>query len=112
MVLCYGNPQKIGAAAIRPLQELADRENGLVEQEVFGIEDFQSPPNLLLPQRVRVDARINLQIGLSEWGTIESPQRAFYGQMNVADIAGWSHYGRRRLTETFAFIVAAQRLTR
>jgi hypothetical protein len=39
---------------------------------------------------------INLTIGLKEWGKKESPQEAFYGQVNGSEIAEWFRkYGKR-----------------
>ncbi|MDA2423151.1 AIPR family protein [Bacillus thuringiensis] len=40
---------------------------------------------------------INLQIGLKEWGMKAEPQKAFYGQVNGAQIAGWWHNHGKRL---------------
>lgn len=76
------------------VQGYLDYENGAGEVEVFRFEWLNLGRIYSSLSSYTANRNIKLQIGLSEWGTINEPFRAYYGQMKLSDIAELAKYGK------------------
>ena len=47
--------------------------------------------------------KINVKIGLSEWGVMRQPFQAYYGQIKLSDVAIWEGYGKSLLDRNLRF---------
>lgn len=93
LVLGYTSPQELADPVHKALTAFLNRQNNVGEQDVFTLETFNLK-RLYLFLTGSASSKINLTIALSEWGKMDSPYRAFYGQVKLADVAQWAPHGR------------------
>lgn len=94
LVLACSSTPDLADDIRKEIQAFLDYENNAGEVEVFRFEWLnlgRMYSNLSTSTATR---NIKLQIGLSEWGTISEPFRAYYGQMKLSDIAELAVYGK------------------
>ena len=102
LVLAYCNHQNLGSEAERAIQQYIDQQNNVGDLEVFSFEklDIKRIYGRLSGSS---NGKISFQIALREWGTIEDPHRAYYGQVSLSDIAAWSKYGKALFDKNLRF---------
>ena len=102
VVLIHTGSNPLGQEILDSLQKFFDDQNNIGDEEVFTREvfDLQRVYSSLDPDAAR---KINLNLGLSEWGVIRQPFTAFYGQMKLSDIADWAIYGRALFDRNLRF---------
>ncbi|MFD7700334.1 AIPR family protein [Streptomyces caelestis] len=81
----------------RPLQDLLTEVNGaddlddLVDLKVLGLGDLHG----FLTDKTSLK-RLDLDLHLSEWGSVQTPYQAYYGLVPAGDIAAWyDRHGER-----------------
>jgi hypothetical protein len=87
----------------RQFEEYLREQNNVGDIEVFTLEVFNLPRIYSLLSGPPASRDIKLQIGLTEWGTVDSPYRAYYGQVKIADVAQWTRFGRAILDKNIRF---------
>ncbi len=91
LVVSYTGHQSLSAEAQKPLDELIEALNDtseLVRLRVLNQSDLHG----IVAQQALGES-IRLEIMLKEWGMVREPFEAFYGQVDVNDIANWGKYG-------------------
>ena len=76
------------------IQEYINTENGAGDVEVFRFEWFNLGRIYSSLSTAVATKNIKFQVGLSWWGTIKEPFRAYYGQMKLSDMATLSAFGK------------------
>jgi hypothetical protein len=76
------------------IQDFIDSENGAGEVEVFKFEWFNLGRMYSSLSTAIATRNIKVQVGLSWWGTMKDPFRAYYGQMKLSDVARLSIFGK------------------
>jgi len=93
LVLAYTGEPEISHEAQLPLDNLLKEQNDvsdLISYKVLRQANLHS----IVAETAQGES-IDLSIMLHEWGTIEEPYRAYYGQVVLEDIIKWSKYGQR-----------------
>lgn len=85
LVLACSSAPDLADDIRREIQDFLDYENGAGEVEVFKFEWFNLGRIYSKLSSYSVNRNIRLQIGLSEWGTVAEPFRAYYGQMRLSE---------------------------
>lgn len=91
LVLAYTGQQSLAVEVQDPLNELIDALNDtseLVRLHVLKQSDLHG----IVAQRALGES-IRLEIMLKEWGQVRDPFEAYYGQVDLKDIATWGKYG-------------------
>lgn len=91
LVLAYTGQQSLADEVQAPLNELIDALNDtseLVRLHVLKQGDLHG----IVAQRALGES-IKLEIMLKEWGQVREPFEAYYGQVDLKDIATWGKYG-------------------
>jgi hypothetical protein len=92
IVLAYTGQQALSGEASGPLEKLVSDLNDpteLVELRVLRQGDLHS-----IVAEQATGETINLQIMLKEWGAVKDPYMAYYGQVDLKDIATWGKFGQ------------------
>ena len=91
LVVAYTGLQPLAAEVQRPLDDLILALNDTTE--LVGLKVLkQGDLHAIVAQRA-LGETIDLQIMLKEWGTVREPYIAYYGQVDLKDIATWGKYG-------------------
>lgn len=83
-------PAVLPAEVQRPLQDLLAEVNGaddlddLVDLKILGLSDLHG----FLTDRTTTK-KIDLDLHLSEWGSVQTPYQAYYGLVSAGEIAAW-----------------------
>ncbi|WP_051163471.1 AIPR family protein [Nocardia brevicatena] len=91
-------PAVLPADVQRPLQGLLAEVNGaddlddLVDLKVLGLAAFHG----FLTERTSTK-KVDLDLHLSEWGSVQTPYQAYYGLVPAVEIAGWYDTHHERL---------------
>lgn len=93
LVLAYTSPHELADPIRKALTAFLNRQNNVGEQDVFTLETFNLK-RIYSHLTGSASSKINLTIALSEWGKMDNPYRAFYGQVKLADVAQWAPHGR------------------
>ncbi|HKU73591.1 MAG TPA: AIPR family protein [Pyrinomonadaceae bacterium] len=93
LVPCYTSPHELAEPIQKALAIFLRRQNNVGEQDVFTLETLNLK-RLYSHLTGSASSKINLTIALSEWGKMDTPYRAFYGQVKLVDVAQWSQHGR------------------
>jgi len=91
LVVAYTGQQALAPEVKRPLEELVSELNDpteLVKLCIMGQNDLHK-----IIEQSALGKDIKLQIMLKEFGTVRDPYTAFYGQVDLKDIAKWGEYG-------------------
>ena len=102
LVIAYTGADPLGADIARMMTQYLETQNNVGDTEVFSFERFDL--GRLYSQLSGAAGRnIKLQIAITEWATVSSPFRAYYGQVNLADVASWAEYGKALLYKNLRF---------
>jgi hypothetical protein len=102
LVVAYSGADPFGTDIEKALTQYLQTQNNVGDTEVFSLERFDL--GRLYSQLSGSGGRnIKLQIALTEWATVESPFRAYYGQVQISDIALWADYGKALLDRNLRF---------
>lgn len=91
LVVAYTGQPSIAGEVQRPLDELIEALNDtseLVRLRVLKQADLHG----IVAQRALGES-IRLEIMLKEWGQVREPFEAYYGQVDLKDVATWGKYG-------------------
>jgi len=102
LVIAYCNQQSLGDHAERPLAQYIESQNNVGDIEVFSLEVFNLK-RIYGRLSGTSNGKPNFQIALREWGTIETPYRAYYGQVLLSDVASWAKYGKPLFDKNLRF---------
>jgi hypothetical protein len=94
LVFAYTSPEDLGEHVRKSLQAFLEQQNNVGDTEVFGSEVFDLKRQYKYLSGQSGAKKIDLKIVLREWGTVDLPYRAYYGQVLVSDIAKWAPHGR------------------
>lgn len=92
LVLAYTGQQPLSVEAQHPLDEKVSDLNDpteLVSLQVLRQEDLHK-----IVAKQALGETVNLQIMLKQYGTVREPYAAYYGQVDLKDIATWGKYGQ------------------
>ena len=103
LVVAYSSSQQLSDSVRDTLLEFLKQQNNVGDTEVFSLEVLNLAKLYGFLSGSAVTNKIKLQIALSEWGTMEDPYRAYYGQAMVSDIANWAAHGKRLLDKNLRF---------
>jgi hypothetical protein len=102
MAVAHTGASKLGDQVQDALDKFLQEQNNAGQAEVFSLEIFD-----LARVYAHLDPaarkKINLTLGLSEWGNVLSPYRAVYGQLKISDVANWAQHGRALLDRNLRF---------
>jgi hypothetical protein len=91
LVIAHTGIQPLATEVERPLEELIEALNDtteLVSLRVLKQSDLWS-----VVAQSALGETVNLQIMLKEWGAVREPFEAYYGQVDLKDIATWGKFG-------------------
>ena len=93
LVLVHTGNNPLGTHVADLLTAFLSRQNNVGDADVFTSEvfDLKRVYANLDPEAGR---KVSLTIGLSEWGIMRHPYRAYYGQMKLSDVAAWAEHGK------------------
>lgn len=97
VVVCYTGSNSLADPSRRDLEDLRTEINDT--SEVLSVNVFNQSE---LYKSLALGASgepISLKVGLKSWGKVDSPFKAFYGQVNGTEIAGWWEKYQSRLFE-------------
>ena len=102
LVIVHTGSNPLGSHITDSLTKFLDKQNNVGDAEVFTLEIFglQRVYEHLDPDAGK---KISLNIGLSEWGIVRDPYRAYYGQMKLSDVADWASYGKALFARNLRF---------
>lgn len=89
IVLVYTGNNDLTVHSTRSINDLLDDINDAGELMTF-VQENQSCLHASI-QKSLSSAPIQISFPLKAWGKIDSPEKAFYGQLNAASIAEWWH---------------------
>jgi hypothetical protein len=93
LVLAYSSPSPLGSHVSAEIETFLASQNNVGDADVFGSETFDLK-RLYGRLTGGTDGKISLQISLRDWGTIDTPYRAYYGRIPITEIASWAKHGR------------------
>jgi hypothetical protein len=92
LVVAYTGQQPLPHEVQRPLDELLAALNDPVE--LVGLRTLRQVDLHQIVAQQAIGESIKLQVMLKEWGSVKEPYMAFYGQVDLKDIATWGKYGQ------------------
>lgn len=91
LVLAYTGEQPLSADAHAPFEDLLSEMNS--PSEVMSLRVLnQAELHKIVAAGAAGDA-VDLEVMLHQWGMLQTPFLAYYGQVALADIASWGHFG-------------------
>lgn len=97
VVICYTGANNLAEPSRRDLDDLRNEINDTSEVlSVTVLNQGELYKSLALGA---AGEPISLKVGLKSWGKVDTPFKAFYGQVNGAEIAGWWEKYQTRLFE-------------
>jgi hypothetical protein len=103
LVVAYSSPSNLSDPVTSTINELLAQQNNVGDMDIFTLEVFDLKRIYGELSGHSASRNIKIEIALTEWGTIETPYRAYYGQVKVADVAGWALHGRGLLDRNLRF---------
>ncbi len=93
LVLAYTGEQPLSVEARSPLNDLLGEMNS--PSEVMSLRTLnQGELHTIVASGAAGDA-VDLEVMLHQWGMLQKPYLAYYGQVAVTDIASWGQFGNR-----------------
>lgn len=93
IVLAYTGEQSLSADARAPLNDLLGEMNS--PSEVMFLRTLnQGELHSIVASGAAGDS-VDLEVMLHQWGLLQKPYLAYYGQVAVTDIASWGQFGNR-----------------
>lgn len=102
LVVAHTGKDPLGAEVEAPLRRYIKDQNNVGDEEVFSLETFDLG-RIYASLRRAPGRSIDLDVILTEWATVGSPSRAYYGQVKVSEIATWAQYGRQLFDRNLRF---------
>jgi AIPR protein len=103
LVVAYSSSQDLSEPVKRSLAQFLEQQNNVGDTEVFSLEVLNLSAMYAYLSGSGGTNKIKMQIGLTEWGTVESPYRAYYGQVAVSEIETWVAHGKPLLDKNLRF---------
>jgi hypothetical protein len=100
LALAFTSSNPLSSHVNSLMDDYLAKQNNVGDREVFARETFDIP---MMYRYLSQGSKINAQIALSEWGTVEHPYRAYYGMMTVQDIGRWADFGKPLLARNIRF---------
>ena len=97
LVLAYTGEQPLAEPAERPLKDFLSEMNSPTEVMALRVLN-QADLHAIVATGATPDA-VDLEVMLHDWGKVDTPYLAYYGQVAVSDIATWGAYGSRLTTK-------------
>ncbi len=91
LVLAYTGEQSLSADARAPFEDLLSEMNS--PSEVMSLRVLNQAELHKIVAAGATGDSVDLEIMLHQWGMLQSPYLAYYGQVALADIASWGHFG-------------------
>jgi hypothetical protein len=85
------------------IDEFLQQQNNIGDREIFSLEVFNLQRTYSVLAGSTPRHGIKMQIGLREWATVDTPYRAYYGQMKIADVGNWAQYGKALFDRNIRF---------
>lgn len=101
LIIGYTGADPLAPDIERAVSEYVDGQNNVGDTEVFTLERFNL--ERIYSNLGKSGQNIDLRIILTEWATIDSPFRAYYGQVRLADIASWADHGKMLFTRNLRY---------
>jgi hypothetical protein len=96
LILAYTGKPPISPETEKPLTQLLGKlndggdEGDMVSLRVLNLKELHS-----IVETGALGAPVNLTIMLKDFGVVREPYKAYYGQVDVADIHAWGEHGSR-----------------
>lgn len=106
LVVAHSSVNSLGTHVEYVLNEFLAEQNILsdtIDHQLVTLEVLDLPRIYKAVSGAHVANGVSLQIALDEWGTVAKPHRAYYGQVEVANIAKWAEYGRAIFSRNLRF---------
>ncbi len=94
LVIAYSSPDTLADPVRNSIERLLTDQNNVGDAEIFSLEVFDLPRIYAHLSGSASAKNIKIQMALSEWGKIDLPYRAYYGQVKLADVATWARFGK------------------
>jgi hypothetical protein len=92
LVIAYTGEPDLADEVRRPIDELLTAQNDVSDLLSYRVLR-QSNLHSIVAQKAQGES-VNIEILLHEWGTLDEPFRAYYGQVYLEDIVKWKVYGQ------------------
>ncbi len=93
IVLAYTGEQPLSTEANAPLSELLNEMNS--PSEVMTLRTLNQGELHGIVASGAAGESVDLEVMLQQWGMLQLPYLAYYGQVAVTDIASWAQFGNR-----------------
>ena len=93
IILAYTGEQSLSDDAMVPLNELLGEMNS--PSEVMSLRTLNQRELHSIVASGAAGEAVDLEVMLHQWGMLQTPYLAYYGQVAVTDIASWSKFGTR-----------------
>jgi hypothetical protein len=107
LVVAFTSSHDLAQPIQKALDQFLERQNNVGEQEVFILEVFNLKRIYSHLAGSASSKNIKLTIALGEWGKMDAPFRAYYGQIKLVDVAAWAPHGRALLARNLRFFRGA-----
>ena len=92
LVITYTGEPDLAPEVRAPINELLAAQNDVSELISYRVLR-QGDLHAIVAKKAQGEA-VNLEIALQEWGIVDEPFRAYYGQVHLEDIAKWKQHGQ------------------
>ncbi|MBZ5505724.1 MAG: AIPR family protein [Acidobacteriia bacterium] len=103
LALAYSSPDQISESVQKLFDNFLEQQNNVGDTEVFSVEKLNLVRLYSYLSGSTTGNKIKLQVSLRQWGKIDSPYRAYYGQVSLSDIANWAVHGKPLLSRNLRF---------
>jgi hypothetical protein len=93
IILAYTGEQPLSDEAMVPLNELLSEMNSPSEVMILRALNQRELHGIVAAGAA--GEAVDLEVMLHQWGMLQAPYLAYYGQVAVTDIASWSQFGTR-----------------
>jgi hypothetical protein len=93
LTLAYSSAEPLGTHIADSLKDFIANQNNVGDLDVF-MSEILDLKRLYGRLTSAAESRVAFPITLRNWGTVDTPYRAFYGSLLIADVAQWATYGR------------------
>jgi hypothetical protein len=94
LVVAYSSPNPLADPVRNSIERLLADQNNVGDAEIFSLEVFDLPRVYAHLSGAASAKNIKIQMALSEWAKMDSPYRAYYGQVKLSDVATWAKLGK------------------
>ena len=91
LVIAYTGRAELSADVRKPLDELVEELNE--DSDLVSLQTLRQQELHRVVEQRAFGSSVDFDILLHEYGKVSAPFKAYYGHMDVADIAGWAKYG-------------------